>query len=120
MHLDPLRIQVTELAAPLSITRTRALPCAGPGLKSCRPRCQVPGARVVLLKDLTKAQVLDYYRRAKINLDTYLTGRERALFEGALFNVIPVIKHHSSGVDQKVTAVAAPPLQRAAMSVGVA
>jgi len=66
---------------------------------------QVPGAEVIVLRGLTPKEVMSYYKRAKINLDSYITGRERALFEGALFNVIPVVKDHAAATDSKVFAI---------------
>ena len=65
---------------------------------------QVPGAEVVILRGLTKEEIRSYYERAKLNIDTYVTGRERALFEGSLFNVVPVVKFHAPVTDPRVCA----------------
>jgi len=39
--------------------------------------------------------------RAKVLIDSYVTGMERAIFESSLFNVIPLVASHGSARDEK-------------------
>jgi len=58
-----------------------------------------PGAQLVPLAGFSRAQVIRLYKRAKVVVDSFLTGCERALFEAALFDVVPIIAEHGPGRD---------------------
>ena len=40
---------------------------------------------------MSKDQVLDMYSRAKVYIDSYMTGIERQIMESALFGALPIV-----------------------------
>lgn len=60
-----------------------------------------PGYKLVELYGYTREQVASLYMRAKVFIDSYVTGMERAIFESSLFNVIPLVASHGSARDEK-------------------
>jgi hypothetical protein len=59
---------------------------------------QLPkGTEVILLEGLERSDILDLYSKAKVYVDSFMTGRERPVFEGAAFDVVPLVANHGSG-----------------------
>ena len=56
---------------------------------------------IVQLSGYTKPQVTNLYRRAKIVVDLYVNGLERATQEGILFGAYPIICATDNGLDQQ-------------------
>ena len=50
-----------------------------------------PRARLRDLNHLTRNQVVELYQRAKVLIDSYVTGMERPIFESAVFDVVPLV-----------------------------
>ncbi|KAI8114352.1 hypothetical protein M9434_002478 [Picochlorum sp. BPE23] len=53
------------------------------------------GYKMLPVQGCSFDEVVRLYSKAKIYLDSFLTGRERGLFESALFNVIPISAFHA-------------------------
>lgn len=60
-----------------------------------------PGTRLIMLDRMTKDQVLNMYARAKVYIDSYMTGIERQIMESALFGVLPIVAYHGNGIDSR-------------------
>jgi hypothetical protein len=56
-----------------------------------------PGVRFVVLKDMTRDQVLDLYARAKIMVDLYMPGAERAGYEASLLGAVVIVGNNGCG-----------------------
>lgn len=70
-----------------------------PPLPPCAPSQLPEGAQLVLLKGYSRSEVLQLYRRAKVYIDSYLTGNERGVFESTLFNMVPIISRHGPALE---------------------
>mmetsp|Transcript_32341 Transcript_32341/g.91667 ORF Transcript_32341/g.91667 Transcript_32341/m.91667 type:complete len:968 (+) Transcript_32341:361-3264(+) len=57
------------------------------------------GTEVIKLEGFTKPEVTALYKRAKVLIDTYITGCERALFESVMFDVVPIVAYHGPARD---------------------
>ncbi len=51
----------------------------------------------MLVKGFKRGEVIELYRKAKVYIDTFLTGQERGVFEAALLNAVPTISNHGPG-----------------------
>ncbi|GAB4819490.1 hypothetical protein N2152v2_006536 [Parachlorella kessleri] len=49
------------------------------------------------VKGFKRGEVIELYRKAKVYIDTFLTGQERGVFEAALLNAVPTISNHGPG-----------------------
>ncbi|WPT11440.1 hypothetical protein PSENEW3n2_00000878 [Picochlorum sp. SENEW3] len=59
-------------------------------------KIQLPdGYKLEALQGLGFDGVVKLFSRAKVYFDSFLTGRERGLFESSLFDVIPIAAHHA-------------------------
>ena len=45
---------------------------------------------------MTRQEVVDLYKTAKVLVDSYVTGMERAVFEGAVFDIVPLVAKHGN------------------------
>ena len=67
--------------------------------------CSVPGhigdvqLNVVQLSGFTSTEVIDLYQRAKIVVDLYVNGLERATLEGILFDAYPIVVIADNGMN---------------------
>lgn len=58
-----------------------------------------PGARLVPLSGYDRSQIISLYERAKVYVDTYITGMERAVFESSLFRTVTIVAHNGQAQD---------------------
>jgi hypothetical protein len=56
-----------------------------------------PNTKLMLLKGFEREEVVDLYRKAKVFIDTFLTGNERGVYEATLLNAVPIISNHGPG-----------------------
>ena len=58
---------------------------------------QLPaGARLKFLTGLSRDEMIGLYQKAKVLVDSYITGCEREVFEAALFDVVPLVATHGN------------------------
>eukprot|EP00887_Chlorella_sp_A99_P002531 scaffold6.g2531.t1 len=57
-----------------------------------------PGASMYMLHGWTRQEMVELYKKSKVLVDSYLTGRERPVFESSLFGVVPIFATHANGL----------------------
>jgi hypothetical protein len=59
----------------------------------------IPNVEVKVLKGLSKTEIIDFYKRARVVVDIFLNGLERVACEGVLFDALPVLAAADNGKD---------------------
>eukprot|EP00887_Chlorella_sp_A99_P002022 scaffold18.g2022.t1 len=63
-----------------------------------RARWLPEDARMCMLHGWTRQEMVELYKKSKVLVDSYLTGRERPVFESSLFGVVPIFATHANGL----------------------
>lgn len=58
-----------------------------------------PGVELKQLHGFKREDMPAVYAEARVLIDSYITGMERAIFEGALYDVVPLVAHHGHARD---------------------
>eukprot|EP00889_Picochlorum_renovo_P006559 jgi/Picre1/33589/NNA_001069.t1 len=54
-----------------------------------------PNANIVVMSHMSQEEVILAYQHAKLYIDSFLTGRERGVFESLMYDVVPVVGLHA-------------------------